>query len=152
MMQRLHFSVLSVMCEEHIMCTSLPQMLLHHCKQGTLASFETFWNSLHGGRAATSGSVFYTLPTFIEKINLLQHIIVSPRVRPTRPDRRTTRWLSEDWHLTSPSNVWAVGIQGMGVLWQWLVFNIHVQVNWTSNCIITTEQNIIQPEKQYKVT
>ena len=32
----------------------------------------------------------------------LEVFILSPRVRPTRPDRRTTRWLSEDWYITSP--------------------------------------------------
>jgi len=29
-------------------------------------------------------------------------VVVSPRVHPTRPDRRTTRWLSKDWHIASP--------------------------------------------------
>jgi len=57
MMQSILISVLSLMCEEQILCTSsVPKILLHYCKHATL----------HGGTVSKSGTIFQVLPTFNE--------------------------------------------------------------------------------------
>jgi len=68
MMQSIFISDLSLMHEEQIIHTSLPQMLLHHCKQGTLASFQTFCNQSPRWKGGHFSIVFHALPTFNEKL------------------------------------------------------------------------------------
>ena len=65
------------------------------------------------------------------KNGIFSTIVVEPQILQGEPSGTSTdqvggtRCQSEDWHITSPSIFWAVGIWGTGVLWQWLVYDIN---------------------------